>query len=99
MPGIMNGLVLRPDPKPTLKFVSASNNAAWSVGEVSLRFGRGEFSHPPSRMYPNHVAPHLGKFAQAWCQALYEIGDNKENGSAFRGLCTLVRQPLLGLRR
>lgn len=43
MPGIMNELILQLDPEPKFEFVSASNNAAWSVGEVALRYGRGEF--------------------------------------------------------
>lgn len=42
MPGIMSNLILQLDPEPKVEFVSASNNAAWSVGEVSLRYGRGE---------------------------------------------------------
>lgn len=41
MPGIMQELILQLDPEPKLEFVSASNNAAWSVGEVALRYGRG----------------------------------------------------------
>ena len=43
MPGIMNELILQLDPEPKFEFVSASNNAAWSVGEVALRYGRGQF--------------------------------------------------------
>jgi transportin-1 len=50
MPGIMNELVLQLDPEPKFEFVSASNNAAWSVGEVALRYGRGGFSHPSIQM-------------------------------------------------
>lgn len=41
MAGIMNELILQLDPEPKFEFVSASNNAAWSVGEVALRYGRG----------------------------------------------------------
>lgn len=41
MPGIMQELILQLDPEPKFEFVSASNNAAWSVGEVALRYGRG----------------------------------------------------------
>ncbi|KAJ7803904.1 hypothetical protein B0H14DRAFT_2384220, partial [Mycena olivaceomarginata] len=33
----------------------------------------------------------LPEFAQAWCQALYEIRDNEEKDSAFRVFCTLVQ--------
>ncbi|TEB38110.1 ARM repeat-containing protein [Coprinellus micaceus] len=132
MPGIMNELVLQLDPEPKFEFVSASNNAAWSVGEVALRYGRDdpEFQqwvnplisrlipillHPKAPrslhenaavsigriglMHPNHVAPHLGEFAQAWCQALYEIRDNEEKDSAFRGLCTLVQTNPAGIAK
>jgi len=41
MPEIMSELILQLDPEPRVEFVSASNNAAWSVGEVALRYGRG----------------------------------------------------------
>jgi transportin-1 len=39
MPGIMAELTLQLDPEPKVEFISASNNAAWSVGEVALRYG------------------------------------------------------------
>lgn len=42
MPGIMLELIAQLDPEPKVEFVSACNNAAWSVGEVALRYGRGE---------------------------------------------------------
>ena len=42
MPGIMQELIVQLDPEPKFEFVSASNNAAWSVGEVALRYGRGQ---------------------------------------------------------
>ena len=42
MPGIMQELIQQLDPEPKLEFISASNNAAWSVGEVALRYGRGK---------------------------------------------------------
>ncbi|KAE9387027.1 ARM repeat-containing protein [Gymnopus androsaceus JB14] len=42
MPGIMTELILQLDPEPKVEFVSASNNAAWSVGEVALRYGRDD---------------------------------------------------------
>ncbi|KAG6853517.1 hypothetical protein C0991_003647 [Blastosporella zonata] len=132
MPGIMSELILQLDPEPKLEFISASNNAAWSVGEVALRYGRDdpEFQqwvnpliarlipillHPKAPrslhenaavsigriglMHPNLVAPHLPEFAQAWCQALYEIRDNEEKDSAFRGLCTLVQTNPLGISK
>ncbi|KAF5375543.1 hypothetical protein D9615_009146 [Tricholomella constricta] len=132
MPGIMSELILQLDPEPKLEFISASNNAAWSVGEVALRYGRDdpEFQqwvnpliarlipillHPKAPrslhenaavsigriglMHPTLVAPHLPEFAQAWCQALYEIRDNEEKDSAFRGLCTLVQTNPAGIAK
>lgn len=50
-------------------------------------------------MHPALVAPHLPEFAQAWCQALYEIRDNEEKDSAFRGLCTLVQTNPAGIAK
>ncbi|KAJ3816092.1 armadillo-type protein [Lentinula raphanica] len=41
-PAIMSELVLQLDPEPKIEFVGVSNNAAWSVGEVALRYGRGK---------------------------------------------------------
>lgn len=41
MPNVMSELTLQLDPEPKVEFISASNNAAWSVGEVALRYGRG----------------------------------------------------------
>lgn len=41
LPHVMNELVLQLDPEPRLEYVSACNNAAWSVGEVALKYGRG----------------------------------------------------------
>ncbi|KAI0687106.1 ARM repeat-containing protein [Cytidiella melzeri] len=40
MGGIMEELIVQLDPEPKVDFVSACNNAAWSVGEVALRYGR-----------------------------------------------------------
>ncbi|KAG6335827.1 hypothetical protein ID866_3263 [Astraeus odoratus] len=129
---IMNELILQLDPEPKIEFISACNNAAWSVGEVALRYGRDdpEFQqwvnplisrlipillHPKAPrslhenaavsigriglMHPVLVAPHLPEFAQAWCQALYEIRDNEEKDSAFRGLCTLVQGNPAGIAK
>jgi len=42
MPGVMQELIQQLDPEPKIEFISASNNAAWSVGEVALRYGRGK---------------------------------------------------------
>ena len=39
MPIIMQELVGQLDPEPKAEFISACNNAAWSVGEVALRYG------------------------------------------------------------
>ncbi|KAF9243191.1 armadillo-type protein [Melanogaster broomeanus] len=129
---IMAELILQLDPEPKVEFISACNNAAWSVGEVALRYGRDdpEFQqwvnpliarlipillHPKAPrslhenaavsigriglMHPALVAPHLPEFAQAWCQALYEIRDNEEKDSAFRGLCTLVQTNPAGIAK
>ncbi|KAF8141179.1 armadillo-type protein [Boletus edulis] len=132
LPSIMAELIQQLDPEPKVEFVSACNNAAWSVGEVALRYGRDdpEFQqwvnpliarlipillHPKAPrslhenaavsigriglMHPVLVAPHLPEFAQAWCQALYEIRDNEEKDSAFRGLCTLVQTNPAGIAK
>ncbi|KAG1824353.1 armadillo-type protein [Suillus subaureus] len=132
LPAIMAELIEQLDPEPKVEFISACNNAAWSVGEVALRYGRDdpEFQqwvnpliarlipillHPKAPrslhenaavsigriglMHPNVVAPHLPEFAQAWCLALYEIRDNEEKDSAFRGLCTLVQTNPAGIAK
>ncbi|CCM03932.1 uncharacterized protein FIBRA_06084 [Fibroporia radiculosa] len=150
MTAVMQELIEQLDPEPKVEFVSACNNAAWSVGEVALRYGRGErlaqrlfllwlsnvdvdepefqrwvnplisrlvpiLLHPKAPrslhenaavsigriglMHPAMVAPLLPEFAQAWCQALYEIRDNEEKDSAFRGLCTLVQTNPAGIMK
>jgi transportin-1 len=65
---------------------SLHENAAVSIGRIGL-------------MHPGLVAPHLAIFAQAWCQALYEIRDNEEKDSAFRGFCTLVKSNPPGIAK
>lgn len=65
---------------------SLHENAAVSIGRIGL-------------MHPRMVAPVLPDFAQAWCQALYEIRDNEEKDSAFRGLCTLVQVNPMGIAK
>ena len=65
---------------------SLHENAAVSIGRIGL-------------MHPSLVAPLLPEFAQAWCQALYEIRDNEEKDSAFRGLCTLVQTNPAGIAK
>ncbi|KAK4684342.1 transportin-1, partial [Tremellales sp. Uapishka_1] len=85
-----------PDPAPLEPFVSAliqrlvpilinpkspkslSENAAVTIGRLGL-------------VCPNLVAPDLPTFAQAWCSALWEIKDNEEKDSAFRGFCMMIR--------
>jgi len=151
MTAVMQELILQLDPEPKVEFISACNNAAWSVGEVALRYGRGMFALPPlldpyslvacstddsefqqwvnplvSRlipillhpkaprslhenaavsigriglMHPSLVAPLLPEFALNWCQALYEIRDNEEKDSAFRGFCTLVQSNPAGIAK
>lgn len=65
---------------------SLHENAAVSIGRIGL-------------MYPGTVAPLLPDFAQAWCQALYEIRDNDEKDTAFRGMCTLVQANPAGITK
>lgn len=65
---------------------SLHENAAVSIGRIGL-------------MHPTLIAPLLPDFAQAWCQALYEIRDNEEKDSAFRGLCTLVQTNPSGIAK
>lgn len=50
-------------------------------------------------MHPSLVAPLLPEFALNWCQALYEIRDNEEKDSAFRGFCTLVQTNPAGIAK
>ena len=42
IPAVMQELVAQLDPEPKVEFISACNNAAWAVGEIALRYGRGE---------------------------------------------------------
>lgn len=42
MGDIMRELVAQLDPEPKVEWISACNNAAWSVGEVALRYGTGK---------------------------------------------------------
>lgn len=56
---------------------SLTENAAVTIGRIGL-------------VTPATVAPSLGTFAQAWCTALWEIKDNEEKDSAFRGFCMMV---------
>jgi len=65
---------------------SLHENAAVSIGRIGL-------------MHPGLVAPLLPEFALNWCQALYEIRDNEEKDSAFRGFCTLVQTNPAGIAK
>ena len=65
---------------------SLHENAAVSIGRIGL-------------MHPSLVAPLLPEFALNWCQALYEIRDNEEKDSAFRGFCTLVQTNPAGIAK
>ncbi|WWC73445.1 uncharacterized protein I206_107415 [Kwoniella pini CBS 10737] len=56
---------------------SLTENAAVTIGRLGL-------------VCPALVAPDLPNFAQAWCTALWEIKDNDEKDSAFRGFCMLI---------
>jgi transportin-1 len=42
IPQIMPELIEQIMPEPKMEFVSACNNAAWSVGEVALHYGSGQ---------------------------------------------------------
>lgn len=57
---------------------SLSENAAVTIGRLGL-------------VVPDMVAPHLEVFLEAWCQALWDIKDNDEKDSAFRGLCEMIQ--------
>jgi hypothetical protein len=41
LPQVMPELIAQLDPSPKVEFVSASNNAAWSAGEIALHYGSG----------------------------------------------------------
>lgn len=138
MPELVNQLALGGAQAPgqgtgKSEFVSACNNAAWSVGEIALHIGiidestgerdadfpryipalverlipillnAGKARSPKSLIenaavtigrlalvQPQLVAPHLDSFATPWCQALWEIKDNSEKDSAFRGFCAMI---------
>ncbi|KAJ7817296.1 armadillo-type protein [Mycena olivaceomarginata] len=101
MPGIMAELILQLDPEPKYDFISASNNAAWSVGEVALRYGRDdpEFKQwvQPliERLIPILLHPKAPRSLHE--NAAVSIGriglthPDVEKDSAFRGFCTLVQ--------
>lgn len=57
---------------------SLAENAAVTIGRIGL-------------VCPEIVAPHLHVFSAQWCETLWEIKDNEEKDSAFRGFCKLVQ--------
>lgn len=63
---------------------SLAENAAVTIGRIGL-------------VCPEIVAPHLQVFAAQWCESLWEIKDNEEKDSAFRGFCKLVQLNPSGL--
>jgi len=65
---------------------SLSENAAVTIGRLGL-------------VAPAMIAPELGTFAQAWCTALWEIKDNEEKDSAFRGFCMMISVNPQGIER
>lgn len=64
---------------------SLSENAAVTIGRMGL-------------VCPAIIAPALDTFAQAWCIALWEIKDNAEKDSAFRGFCMLISNNPSGIQ-
>lgn len=44
VPTLMAEIVGQIEPEPKFEFISAANNAAWSVGEIALRYGQGELN-------------------------------------------------------
>ncbi|KAG8883613.1 hypothetical protein FRB97_006307 [Tulasnella sp. 331] len=129
VPTLMAEIISQIEPEPKYEFISAANNAAWSVGEIALRYGADPEFHqyvqplimrliptllnprsPKSLtenaavtigrialVCPQPVAPYLDNFAQQWCQALWEIKDNEEKDSAFRGFCMLIKENPSGI--
>ena len=63
---------------------SLAENAAVTIGRIGL-------------VCPALVAPDLDKFSQAWCLALWEIKDNEEKDSAFKGFCMMIGANPAGL--
>lgn len=57
---------------------SLTENSAVTIGRLGL-------------VAPGLVAPHLGVFFENWCQSLWDIKDNEEKDSAFRGLCEMIK--------
>jgi transportin-1 len=64
---------------------SLAENAAVTIGRLGL-------------VTPALIAPQLPSFAQAWCTALWEIKDNEEKDSAFRGFCMMIASNPSGIQ-
>lgn len=64
---------------------SLSENAAVTIGRMGL-------------VCPAQVGAELPTFAQAWCTALWEIKDNAEKDSAFRGFCMMISSNPAGIQ-
>jgi len=65
---------------------SLMENAAVAIGRIGL-------------VCPAPIAPHLDHFARQWCVALWEIKDNDEKDSAFRGFCMLIQANPAGVQK
>lgn len=65
---------------------SLMENAAVAIGRIGL-------------VCPAPIAPHLNLFARQWCVALWEIKDNDEKDSAFRGFCMLIQANPAGVQK
>lgn len=65
MPELINQL----DPAPKVEFVSASNNAAWSAGEIALHYGAGAWplykNKPPLSLVYRSRLPAMGPAAHS----------------------------------
>ncbi len=83
MPAVMAELIVQLDPEPKVEFISACNNAAWSVGEVALRYGRGQYLR--SSMMLTLVLRH------------YQMNQSSNNGCTYwyRGLFRSFSTPRL----
>lgn len=64
---------------------SITENAAVTIGRLGL-------------VCPALIAPTLASFAKAWCTALWEIKDNDEKDSAFRGFCMMISNNPAGIQ-
>lgn len=65
---------------------SLTENAAVTIGRLGM-------------VAPALMAPDLESFAQNWCTALWDIKDNDEKDSAFRGFCMMISVNPQGIER